>query len=68
MMDTKDAVSYTHLDVYKRQTDLTPNWVLYDFERFPAVQWKLRNLEKLKAQNPTKHQAQYDELKRKLNA
>jgi len=48
--------------------NLTPNWVLYDFERFPAVQWKLRNLEKLKAQNPTKHQAQYDELKRKLNA
>lgn len=47
--------------------DLRPNWAIYDFEQFPAVQWKLRNLEKLKAQNPTKHQEHFNELKRKLN-
>ena len=33
----------------------TPNWAIYDFERFPAVQWKLRNLVKLKNANPEKH-------------
>ena len=26
----------------------TPNWDIYDFERFPAVQWKLQNLINLK--------------------
>lgn len=26
----------------------TPNWEIYDFERFPSVQWKLQNLIKLK--------------------
>lgn len=34
--------------------NLTPNWIIYDFERFPAVQWKLQNLRKLKANNPEK--------------
>jgi predicted nucleotidyltransferase component of viral defense system len=29
----------------------TPNWNVYDFERFPAVQWKLQNLNKHKAGN-----------------
>ncbi|WP_218944459.1 nucleotidyl transferase AbiEii/AbiGii toxin family protein [Maribacter luteus] len=33
----------------------TPNWAIYDFKRFPAVQWKLRNLVKLKYANPEKH-------------
>jgi len=47
--------------------NLTPNWEIYDFERFPAVQWKLRNIEKLKVQNPEKHQEQYETLMRKLN-
>ena len=34
--------------------NLTPDWSIYDFERFPAVQWKLQNLSKLKANNPEK--------------
>jgi len=34
--------------------NLTPDWSIYDFERFPAVQWKLQNLRKLKANNPEK--------------
>jgi predicted nucleotidyltransferase component of viral defense system len=45
---------------------LTPNWAIHDFERFPSVQWKLKNLFDLKVQNPSKLQNQHDELKRKL--
>jgi len=33
----------------------TPNWESYDFGDFPAVKWKLQNIQKLKNQNPTKH-------------
>lgn len=46
--------------------NLTPDWSLYDFERFPAVQWKLRNLKTLKDINPNKHQEQHEDLKNKL--
>ncbi|MBN3584852.1 nucleotidyl transferase AbiEii/AbiGii toxin family protein [Algoriphagus aestuarii] len=35
----------------------TPNWEIYDFGHFPAVDWKLQNLEKLKNSNPEKHEA-----------
>jgi predicted nucleotidyltransferase component of viral defense system len=34
--------------------NLTPDWSIYDFERFPAVQWKLKNLNTLKTKNPIK--------------
>ncbi len=44
----------------------TPDWGIYNFERFPAVQWKLLNLQKLKAHNPKKHKEQYEALKAKL--
>lgn len=40
----------------------TPDWSLYDFERFPAIQWKLQNLKKLKETNPKKHKQQYEIL------
>ncbi len=46
----------------------TPDWNIYDFERFPAVQWKLQNLGKLKENNPDKHKEQFDTLARKLAA
>ncbi len=45
---------------------LTPNWAIYDFERFPSVQWRLKNLQDLKVQNPGKLQELHDELERKL--
>ena len=35
--------------------ELNPNWTFYNFEKYPAVQWKLQNLEKLKKNNPKKH-------------
>ena len=35
-----------------------PNWHIYDFKDFPAVQWKLMNVERLIVENPKKHLAQ----------
>lgn len=46
--------------------NVTPDWSIYDFQRFPSINWKLQNLEKLKARNPGKHREQYDALKNKL--
>lgn len=47
--------------------NVTPDWSIYDYERFPAVQWKLQNLQKLKTNNPDKHREQYEALKSVLN-
>ncbi len=46
--------------------NVTPDWSIYNFERFPAVQWELQNLQKLKTNNPEKHKQLYDVLKEKL--
>ncbi|MCL2505958.1 MAG: nucleotidyl transferase AbiEii/AbiGii toxin family protein [Alphaproteobacteria bacterium] len=43
-----------------------PDWSIHDFERFPAVQWKLHNLQKLKTSKPEKHKELYEALKEKL--
>ena len=48
--------------------NLTPDWTQYNFERFPAVIWKLQNLQKLKDKNPKKHQELYEALKRNLHS
>lgn len=45
---------------------LEPNWNIYDFSQFPAVRWKIQNIEKLKATDLQKYQQQYDELRFKL--
>jgi predicted nucleotidyltransferase component of viral defense system len=47
--------------------DGKPSWGQYDFGGFPAIQWKLQNIMKLKKQNPSKHEMQMDELKNRLN-
>jgi predicted nucleotidyltransferase component of viral defense system len=47
--------------------NITPDWSIYDFQRFPAINWKLQNLQKLKTKNPHKHREQYEILKKKLN-
>jgi len=44
----------------------TPDWSIYDFERFPAVQWKLQNLTKLKNNNPSKYDDLVSDLKKVL--
>ena len=43
-----------------------PNWEIYDFEKFPAIQWKLMNLEKVKNAHPKKHAKGLNSLKSKL--
>lgn len=48
--------------------ELNPDWSIYDFERFPAIQWKLLNLSKLRDDNPNKYQAQLTKLKEALNS
>ncbi|WP_349352495.1 nucleotidyl transferase AbiEii/AbiGii toxin family protein [Flagellimonas sp. MMG031] len=45
----------------------TPNWDIYDFERFPAVQWKLQNLINLKNRNLKKHESFVTSLKNVLD-
>ena len=40
-----------------------PDWNSYDFEDYPAVQWKLQNLRKLKETNPDKQSEQLKKLK-----
>ena len=47
---------------------LEPDWSIYDFSRFPAMRWKLQNLQKLKDGNPDKHRQQYEMLKKILDA
>jgi predicted nucleotidyltransferase component of viral defense system len=46
--------------------NVTPDWGIYDFQRFPSINWKLENLQKLKDKNPAKHKEQYDALSDKL--
>jgi len=43
-----------------------PDWnidAFTDFRGFPAIQWKLQNIQKLKQQNPQKHKIQLEALK-----
>ncbi len=44
----------------------TPNWDYLDFKKFPAVQWKLKNLLALKASNPKKHEELVSRLQKRL--
>jgi len=46
--------------------NLTPDWSIYDFERFPAVQWKMQNLQKLKDNNSKKYAGLYKHLAENL--
>ena len=45
---------------------VTPDWTVYNFKDFPAIIWKLQNLQKLKDANPEKHQEQYEALRKQL--
>ncbi|MBV6645245.1 MAG: nucleotidyl transferase AbiEii/AbiGii toxin family protein [Cyclobacteriaceae bacterium] len=45
---------------------LEPDWSIYDFERFPSVQWKIQNLTKFKKSNPNKYQEQVEILEKVL--
>lgn len=45
----------------------TPDWSIYDFQRFPSINWKLQNIQKLKDKNPDKHKELYEALRKKLH-
>jgi predicted nucleotidyltransferase component of viral defense system len=47
--------------------ELKPDWGVYDFERFPAVRWKLVNLRKLGESDPEKYRQQFEALVKTLN-
>lgn len=42
--------------------DALPDWTYYNFETYPAIAWKLQNLQKLKEVNITKHKHQLEKL------
>ena len=44
--------------------DISPDWGLYNFKNFPAVRWKLLNLQNLKDNSPDKHEEQYMALEK----
>ncbi len=48
--------------------NLKPDWSIYDFGNFPAVRWKLQNLQKLKTTNPVKYEVLFKILTEKLGA
>lgn len=41
---------------------LTPDWSIYDYQKFPSVKWKLLNLEKFNKNNPEAYAQQLNEL------
>ncbi len=41
---------------------LTPDWSIYDYQRFPSVKWKLLNLKKFKNDNPDAYEQQLIQL------
>ena len=43
-----------------------PDWTLYNFQHFPAIQWKLTNLRQLKTTNPKKYRSLYQSLENAL--
>jgi len=47
--------------------NLTPDWSHYDFKEYPAINWKLQNLQALKARNPDKHQKLFESLEQFLS-
>lgn len=40
-----------------------PDWALHDYQHFPAVKWKLKNLQILRSSNPEKFLVQYEALR-----
>lgn len=41
---------------------LEPSWSIYDFQDFPSVRWKLRNLERFRQENPDAYHDQLAQL------
>jgi hypothetical protein len=63
MLNKEDKAFLVGFEEGKPQWD---NSAYCDFNDFPSVQWKLLNVNKLKAQNPAKHRQELERLKRYL--
>lgn len=64
---------HTNLTSYDKQfllnfKNLTPDWSHYNFSQYPAIMWKLQNLQTLKDRNPDKHQTLYNALEQFLTS
>lgn len=46
--------------------NINPDWTAYDFQHYPAIKWKLQNLQNLKEKNQKKHQELYSLLEKQL--
>ena len=71
----KKLIEDIHVSLTKKDKDfllsvkgLSPDWSVYDFRNFPAVLWKLKNLENLRQNNSYKHEVFYNALERLLNS
>lgn len=51
----------------KSLKNLKPKWSLYHFQNFPAINWKLQNLQNLKDKNPDKYQKMANSLEQLLD-
>ncbi len=58
----RGGLSKEDIDFLLSVKNLAPKWSSYDFERFPAVRWKLKNLQDLKENNPKKFRELYESL------
>jgi len=47
---------------------LEPDWNIYDFERFPAIRWKLENLRRFKQDRNSGYQGALDRLEALFNS
>lgn len=48
--------------------NLTPNWQIHDFSKYPSVQWKIHNLNQLKETNNIKFEKIYKTLEKTLES
>ena len=64
----QQSLTYTDKEFLISIKSLEPKWEIYNFEQFPAVQWKLQNLAKLKETNLKKYHNQLEALKAHLQS
>jgi len=57
------SLSYEDKEFLLSIEEGSPHWDIYDFHRFPAVQWKLQNINHFRRVNTEKHSIYIDSLK-----
>jgi len=60
--------SFSEIDkeFFIRFHELNPNWEIHDLQNFPSIKWKTQNLERLKQENPEKHEESISLIKRAM--